>query len=144
MIKVGDKTYRNIQEQVGKNQEDIDLLKETVNDIDKLYFHRVSINFKIVQNVTYTARMYIISKDSEEYTLEDFKKLAYNSIVKIVLPTFIGDILKTTIYDFRYVDAGDNLYNATYMQLSNGALTNIETQIAETAITSFIDYIIKF
>ena len=30
MIKVGDKTYRNLQEQVGKNQEDIDEIKKAM------------------------------------------------------------------------------------------------------------------
>ena len=186
MLKIGNKVYRNLQEQVAKNQEDIATLNAAIEalraliptytasngvklvnkDIQadtsvmatktyaqtvaseaagavKLYTHYVRINFKlaVAPNVTYLATMYIISKDAEVYSLEDFKNINSLNVIKIPLATYNGDSLKTVIYDFAY--SLNNKYGLIYSQLSNGALTNMDTLIDATDITQFRDIVLN-
>ena len=109
----------------------------------KLYPHYIRIYFKLpaAPNVTYLATLYIISKDAEKYTLEDFKNITSLDVIKIPLPMYIGDALNTMIYDFAY--ALNNQYGVAYSQLSNGALTNMDTIIDESDITEFRDIVIN-
>ena len=112
-------------------------------DAVKLYAHYIRIYFKlaVAPNVTYLASLYIISKDAEEYTLEDFKNITSLDAIKIPLPMYNGDALNTMIYDFAY--ALNNQYGVAYSQLSNGALTNMDAIIDETDITEFKDRLVN-
>lgn len=96
MLKIGNNEYRNLQEQVAKNMEDIEKIKKAMPIPYNEYYKKEEINSKLSEidsKITYLHRMELYSHDSEaeeddfitiyfdfnsnkyeDYTLDSFKE----------------------------------------------------------------------
>lgn len=114
----------------------VDVLETEVATLiaEKIYIHKLNVSYRISANATNSNTIYILSSDSEPYTLDTYKQYIANRGMQIPVTSYCGDNLKHMVFDFYYSYIVDKFYIlASY--IDNGALTNGQKEIDSSTIT---------
>ena len=162
MLKIGKKIYRNLQEQVQKNMEDIDEIKKampypsneyyTKEEADNkfaakkdLYLHSIYINAKlydsgvISDNFIVGLRVYYFNNSSDELTADDLSDMLKD--IRLMAAGYARDITS----EKEYIPYELYLYNdIIYVSMATAYYSPAGAVSSRLGtVTSFVDRVIK-